>query len=134
MANQAKCAKQSDSIDVKLLNVLDTQLLGGAVDFGSSFIISGILAIIFRTMIAPVERVKLILQTQASSHQIGHAKRSAYSGVLNALIRIPKEQGFLSLWRGNVLNICRYFPAQAINFSFYNIYYGMFQKVCPIDY
>lgn len=124
---------QSDSaIDVKLLG-LDTRL-HVAVDFGASFIISGILAVIFRTMTAPVERVKLILQTQASSHQIGNTKRSAYSGILNALVRIPKEQGFASLWRGNLLNICRYFPAQAINFSFYNLYYEIFQKVRPTDY
>ncbi|KAF3421018.1 hypothetical protein E2986_13035 [Frieseomelitta varia] len=88
----AKYIWQSDSaIDVKLLG-LDTRL-HVAVDFGASFIISGILAVIFRTVTAPVERVKLILQTQASSHQIGHGKRSAYSGILNALVRIPKEQG-----------------------------------------
>ena len=129
----AKYIWESDSaIDVKLLG-LDTRL-HVAVDFGASFIISGILAVIFRTVTAPVERVKLILQTQASSHQIGHAKRSAYSGILNALVRIPKEQGFASLWRGNLLNICRYFPAQAINFSFYNLYYEMFQKVRPTGY
>ncbi|XP_043793112.1 ADP/ATP translocase 1-like [Apis laboriosa] len=56
-------------------------------------------------MTAPLERIKLILQTQASSRQIGIQKRAPYSGVLNAFIRIPKEQGFLSLWRGNLLNI-----------------------------
>ncbi|XP_017757405.1 PREDICTED: ADP/ATP translocase 3-like [Eufriesea mexicana] len=126
---QDKRATQSDStIDVKLLNGLDTRLRV-AVDFGASFIISGILAIIFRSMIAPIERIKLILQTQASSRQIGIPERSAYSGILNALIRIPKEQGLWSLWRGNVLNICRYFPAQAINFSFYDLYYEIFQKM-----
>lgn len=130
---KAKYIWQPDSaIDVKLLG-LDTRL-HVAVDFGVSFIISGILAIIFRTVTAPVERVKLILQTQASSHQIGNTKRSPYSGILNALVRIPKEQGFASLWRGNFLNICRYFPSQAINFSFYNLYYEIFQKVRPTGY
>ncbi|OAD56836.1 ADP/ATP translocase 4, partial [Eufriesea mexicana] len=100
---QDKRATQSDStIDVKLLNGLDTRLRV-AVDFGASFIISGILAIIFRSMIAPIERIKLILQTQASSRQIGIPERSAYSGILNALIRIPKEQGLWSLWRGNMI-------------------------------
>lgn len=33
-------------------------------------------------------------------------------------MRIPKEQGFLSLWRGNLANVIRYFPTQALNFAF----------------
>lgn len=103
--------------------------LTAAVDFGVSFAISGLLAMVFKTIIAPLERIKLILQTQTSSRQIGTANRTAYSGFLDALVRIPKEQGFLSLWRGNLLCICRYFPAQAINFSCYDIYYNAFKQV-----
>ncbi|XP_017877834.1 ADP/ATP translocase 3-like [Ceratina calcarata] len=110
-------------------NGLDAQRLRHAADFGASFIISGILAVTFRTMTAPLERVKLILQTQASSHQIAHSDRTAYRGITNAFIRIPKEQGFFSLWRGNLINICRYFPAQAINFSFFDLYYEIFEQV-----
>nr|XP_012145095.1 PREDICTED: ADP/ATP translocase 1-like [Megachile rotundata] len=101
---------------------------GGATDFVVSFALSGLLSMMFKTLTAPLERIKLILQTQASSYQIGTTERTPYSGFLDALIRIPKEQGFLSFWRGNLLNICRYFPAQAINFSFFDIYYNAFQK------
>ena len=32
--------------------------------------------------------------------------------------RVQKEQGFLSFWRGNVVNVVRYFPTQALNFAF----------------
>ncbi|XP_015439650.1 PREDICTED: ADP/ATP translocase 4-like [Dufourea novaeangliae] len=78
-------------------------------------------------MTAPLERIKLILQTQASSSQLGTSKRSSYSGFLDAMIRVPQEQGFWSLWRGNFLNICRYFPAQAINFSCYDLYYDAYR-------
>ena len=28
------------------------------------------------------------------------------------------EEGFASLWRGNVPNVLRYFPTQALNFAF----------------
>lgn len=110
-------------------NGLDGQRFRHAADFGASFAISGILAMLFRTMTAPLERVKLILQTQASSRQIANTDRTAYRGIINAFIRIPKEQGFFSLWRGNLINICRYFPAQAINFSFYDLYYEAFEQV-----
>lgn len=87
-----KRATQSDSMtDIKLLNGLDTRLRI-AVDFGASFIISGILAIIFKTVFAPMERIKLILQTQASSRQIGVSERSAYSGILNALLEYLRNK------------------------------------------
>lgn len=118
------------AVDTKLKEY--SQLSFEATDFGASFIISGILAVLFKSMIAPMERIKLILQTQASSLQIDTAERSVYSGLWNALVRIPREQGFLSLWRGNFLNICRYFPSQAINFSLYDVYYDAFRQVCPM--
>lgn len=51
-----------------------SQLSVGATNFGASFFISGILAIVFKTMTAPLERIKLILQTQASSHQIAKSE------------------------------------------------------------
>ncbi|PSN44958.1 ADP/ATP translocase 1 [Blattella germanica] len=38
--------------------------------------------------------------------------------MVDAFIRIPKEQGFLSFWRGNLANCVRYFPTQALNFAF----------------
>ncbi|XP_076656685.1 ADP/ATP translocase 4 [Halictus rubicundus] len=100
-----------------------------AADFGVSFFISGMLSVMFKTLTAPLERIKLILQTQTSSPQIGPSQRSAYSGFFDAAIRIPREQGFLSLWRGNTLNMCRYFPAQAINFSFFDLYYKAYQRI-----
>lgn len=44
----------------------------------------------------------------------------------DAFRRIPQEQGFLSLWRGNLANVIRYFPTQALNFAFKDTYKQMF--------
>lgn len=41
-------------------------------------------------------------------------------------MRIPREQGFSALWRGNLANVIRYFPTQALNFAFKDIYKAMF--------
>jgi len=37
-------------------------------------------------------------------------------------VRVPQEQGVLSFWRGNLANVIRYFPTQALNFMFKDFY------------
>ena len=48
----------------------------------------------------------------------GIAADQRYKGVVDCFSRVHKEQGFLSFWRGNVVNVIRYFPTQALNFAF----------------
>lgn len=84
---------------------------------------------ISKTLVAPIERVKLILQTQDSSKLI--TKETQYKGIMDAFIRIPKEQGVLSLWRGNLANVIRYFPTQALNFAFKDKYKQIFVRHDP---
>lgn len=86
----------------------------------------GVAGGISKTIVAPIERVKLILQVQAASTQIAEADQ--YKGIVDAFKRIPAEQGFMSLWRGNLANVIRYFPTQALNFAFKDKYKRMFLK------
>lgn len=41
-------------------------------------------------------------------------------------MRIPKEQGFAAFWRGNLANVIRYFPTQALNFALKDKYKYIF--------
>ncbi|RLN89077.1 hypothetical protein BBJ28_00004892, partial [Nothophytophthora sp. Chile5] len=41
-----------------------------------------------------------------------------YKGIIDCFVRVSKEQGVNSLWRGNLANVIRYFPTQALNFAF----------------
>jgi hypothetical protein len=41
-----------------------------------------------------------------------------YKGVADAFARTYKDEGLVSLWRGNTANVIRYFPTQALNFAF----------------
>jgi len=41
------------------------------------------------------------------------------------------EQGFLSFWRGNVVNVVRYFPTQALNFAFKDKFKALFMGTGP---
>ncbi|CAD5212871.1 unnamed protein product [Bursaphelenchus okinawaensis] len=80
----------------------------------------GTAAAISKTAVAPIERVKLLLQVQDASTTIAADKR--YKGIIDVLVRVPKEQGFTALWRGNLANVIRYFPTQALNFAFKDVY------------
>uniref|UniRef100_A0A8C3DSX7 ADP/ATP translocase n=1 Tax=Corvus moneduloides TaxID=1196302 RepID=A0A8C3DSX7_CORMO len=64
------------------------------------------------------------LQVQHASKQITADKQ--YKGIVDCIVRIPKEQGILSFWRGNLANVIRYFPTQALNFAFKDKYKQIF--------
>ncbi|XP_054155145.1 ADP/ATP translocase 3-like isoform X1 [Oppia nitens] len=95
-----------------------------AVSFAKDFIAGGVSAAISKTAMAPIERVKLLLQVQHVSKQIEESQR--YKGIIDAFVRIPKEQGIVSFWRGNLANVIRYFPTQALNFAFKDKYKKIF--------
>jgi len=95
-----------------------------AVSFAKDFLAGGISAAISKTAVAPIERVKLLLQVQHASKQITADKQ--YKGIMDCVVRIPKEQGFMSFWRGNLANVIRYFPTQALNFAFKDKYKKIF--------
>jgi len=92
--------------------------------FAKDFLAGGIAAAISKTAVAPIERVKLLLQVQAASKQI--AADQQYKGMVDCFVRIPKEQGFTAYWRGNLANVIRYFPTQALNFAFKDKYKQIF--------
>jgi len=55
-----------------------------------------------KTLTAPLDRVKLLLQTRGGL-QAGALKEAARGGgVIGALTAIGKEEGFLGYWKGNV--------------------------------
>jgi solute carrier family 25 (adenine nucleotide translocator) protein 4/5/6/31 len=85
-------------------------------DFVLDFVAGGISAAVSKTVVAPLERVKLLLQIQDAQKFI--PKDQQYKGIVDCFSRVHNEQGFLSFWRGNVVNVVRYFPTQALNFAF----------------
>jgi len=94
------------------------------MNFLKDFAAGGVAAGISKTIVAPIERVKLLLQVQHASKQI--TKDKQYKGIVDAFVRIPKEQGVMAFWRGNLANVIRYFPTQALNFAFKDKYKQIF--------
>lgn len=87
-----------------------------AVNFASGGLASGV----GRTIVAPMDRIKLLLQVQNASLSIAVDQR--YKGIIDTLVRVPREQGFRALWRGNLINVNKGFLKDALNFAFKDKY------------
>lgn len=81
-----------------------------------NFLLAGCAAAVAKTVAAPIERVKLLLQNQGES--AAAKAQGEYKGIVDVFVRVPKEQGVGAFWRGNLANVVRYFPTQALNFMF----------------
>jgi solute carrier family 25 (adenine nucleotide translocator) protein 4/5/6/31 len=98
------------------------------MDFLKSFAAGGISGAVAKTCTAPIERVKLIIQTQDANPRIISGEIPRYTGIANCFTRVASEQGIGAFWRGNFVNILRYFPTQAFNFAFKDTIKGLFPK------
>lgn len=83
--------------------------LGG---FMTDFLMGGVAAAVSKTAAAPIERVKLLIQNQDEMLKSGRLSHP-YQGVRECFARTVRDEGAISLWRGNVANVVRYFPTQA---------------------
>ncbi|KAK9845649.1 hypothetical protein WJX84_001051, partial [Apatococcus fuscideae] len=64
-----------------------------------------------RTAVAPLERLKILMQVQGSS--------KVYTGVWQGLKYMAKEDGFRGMMKGNGTNCIRIIPNQAVKFLTY---------------
>ncbi|KAL6754522.1 mitochondrial ADP/ATP translocator [Haematococcus lacustris] len=94
-------------------------------NFFVDFMMGGVSAAVSKTAAAPIERVKLLIQNQDEMIKQGRLSEP-YKGIGECFSRTVANEGFNSLWRGNVANVVRYFPTQALNFAFKDYFKRMF--------
>ncbi|KAL6077206.1 ADP/ATP translocase [Balamuthia mandrillaris] len=99
--------------------------------FLTDFALGGVSGAVAKTMTAPIERVKLLIQTQDANPRIRSGEVPRYTGIVNCFSRVASEQGFLAFWRGNLTNVIRYFPTQAFNFAFKDSIKKLFPRYDP---
>uniref|UniRef100_A0A8B9J9P7 Si:dkey-150i13.2 n=1 Tax=Astyanax mexicanus TaxID=7994 RepID=A0A8B9J9P7_ASTMX len=76
--------------------------------------LAGMLAGVFTTVIvAPGERIKCLLQVQSSAGQL------KYAGPMDCAVRLYKEQGIRSVYKGTVLTLIRDVPSSGLYFLTY---------------
>jgi len=92
------------------------------------FVAGGVSGTVSKTITAPIERVKLVIQTQDANPKIISGEVPRYTGIGNAFSRIASEQGMGAFWRGNFTNCIRYFPTQALNLASKDFFKSLFPK------
>lgn len=102
-----------------------------AMKFAKDFGMAGVSGAFVKTLTAPIERVKLLIQTQDANPLIRSGEVPRYTGMGNCFSRVMADQGFGSFWRGNGANVLRYFPQQAFNLAFKDQLKRIFPKYNP---
>lgn len=82
-------------------------------DILSYFVAGGIAGAVSRTVVSPLERLKIIQQVQPITRD------GQYRGVWRSLVRMWKEEGFKGYMRGNGINCLRIVPYSAVQFTTY---------------
>ncbi len=124
-------------------NVQETHEAAAAHTHGTShaflityFVAGGAAGATSRTVVSPLERLKIIMQVQpqmpkpssSSSPLSASAKaaaaaanKRAYSGVWTGLVKMWQEEGFAGFMRGNGINCLRIAPYSAVQFTTYEM-------------
>jgi solute carrier family 25 phosphate transporter 23/24/25/41 len=85
----------------------------------ASFVAGGVAGAVSRTVVSPLERLKLLFQVQS----VG---RNEYKmSVPKALAKMWREEGWRGFMAGNGTNCIRIVPYSAVQFSAYNVYKGV---------
>ncbi|CAE8637094.1 unnamed protein product [Polarella glacialis] len=100
-------------------------------NFLIDFTLGGVSGAFAKTLTAPIERIKLVVQTQDANPKIRSGEVPRYTGIVDCGSRILKEQGMKRFWDGNFTNCIRYFPTQAFNLAFKDTFKQMFPKYNP---
>ena len=84
--------------------------------FTAAFCAGGVAGAVSRTVVSPLERLKILYQIQS-------AGRNEYKmSIAKALKKMYTDEGWRGLMRGNGTNCIRIVPYSAVQFGSYNIY------------
>lgn len=88
--------------------------------FSAAFMAGGVAGAVSRTVVSPLERLKILYQVQSGG-------RNEYQmSIYKALKKMWTEEGWRGFMRGNGTNCVRIIPYSAVQFGSYNIY----KRVC----
>lgn len=102
-------ALSNDSITTRLRDFVSTP-------FTAAFCAGGVAGAVSRTVVSPLERLKILYQVQ-------DAGRNEYKmSIAKALKKMYKDEGWRGFMRGNGTNCVRIVPYSAVQFGAYSVY------------
>ena len=113
-----------------------------ALSYREDFLVTGAVAAAPRTALAPLERIKLVLQTEPALRRHGNAlcddmlrgtnsassSATSLRGAVACARLLYRRDGILGFWRGNVIGCARYAPTQAVAISFKDTFHKLFGR------
>ncbi|KAI8991394.1 mitochondrial carrier domain-containing protein [Mycotypha africana] len=101
----------ADNVTNTKISPLEEEKLGSS-DTMKHLIAGGVAGAISRTVVSPMERMKILFQIQGPH-------MPAYTGIWSTLSRIWKEEGWKGFMKGNGTNVIRMIPYSASQFAAY---------------
>lgn len=86
-----------------------------------TFVSGGLAGCVAKTLVAPIDRVKILLQVH-STHYDGY-------GIFESFYRIYQKEGFSALYKGNGAQMIRIFPYAAVQFTSYETFKSINKKI-----
>ena len=78
-----------------------------------------------RTVVAPLDRIKILMQTQF----ITQRRADKYNGTIQSLRLLMSEEGSVAaLWKGNAVNVLRVIPYSAAQFASYDAFKRLYRN------
>lgn len=104
----AECGKKGQVVDPPgtLISPFAQQL-----NYGKLLFAGAMSAVVSRTFVAPLERVKMDM-----------VLKNSQADALNTALQVYKKEGVLGFWKGNALNVLRTAPFKALNFFSFDMY------------
>ncbi|KFY46288.1 hypothetical protein V495_02580 [Pseudogymnoascus sp. VKM F-4514 (FW-929)] len=93
----------------------------------AAFCAGGVAGAVSRTVVSPLERLKILYQIQ------GAGRQEYTQSVTKSLARIWREEGWKGFMRGNGTNCIRIVPYSAVQFGSYNFYKKFFEPTPGAD-
>ena len=95
-----------------------------------SHLLAGSLAgMIAKTVNAPIDRMSLLFEIQFNNNNSSKISHRTPINYIDDTLRVYQNGGLSAFWRGNVMNVSRYFPKQAMNLAFKD-YYRQYCRQC----
>ncbi|GAV75481.1 Mito_carr domain-containing protein [Cephalotus follicularis] len=89
------------------------------------FVAGAIAGAAAKTVTAPLDRIKLLMQTHGL--RVGQESAKKAIGFVEAIVLIAKEEGIKGYWKGNLPQVIRVIPYSAVQLFAYETYKNLFK-------